>query len=59
MYCQNVDYMDSFITIQILHLLRNAKLIYYAFKWQIYYQFYGFQKNAKKFYLNEHFRILV
>lgn len=30
-YCQNVDYMDSFIAIQILYLLLNAKLIYYAF----------------------------
>lgn len=29
--CPNVDYKDSFIAVRILHLLINAKLIYYAF----------------------------
>lgn len=30
-YCQNIDYMNSFIAAQILHFLLNATTIHYAF----------------------------
>lgn len=50
--------MDSFIAVQILHILLNATMIHYAFSSVTnLLSVYGFQKIAEKFCLNEHFQI--
>lgn len=55
---QNIDYIGSFLAVHILHLLLNATMIHYAFfSVTNLLLVYGFQKNAEKFCLDEHFQI--